>query len=561
MRISDIHQDNNGLRQHQKEAKKKILKAWDNYNSIMLQMPTGTGKTFLVVSLINDLLCAYKKMHKEINILIVAHRTELLDQISATLSRYNISHGFIQGTREQHLWKRVQVGSIMSLLTPKNQINVCRQNFDYIIVDEAHHSLADTYIRLFNLFPNAKKLGVTATPLRLNHESFLHLYQHLITTQQISWFIEHHLLSDFEYVSIKPNSEIQRLVDNSDVAQTGDFVNADLDNTFNNQRIRSKLFDSYKNYAYGKKGIIYAINKKHAAKIANLYSCHGVTAVAIDCDTPKEERQDIILKFKQGIIKVLVNVDIFTEGFDCPDVNFIQLARPTKSLSLYLQQVGRGLRIAEGKEKTIIIDNVGLYNYFGLPDANRQWQNHFKGDESVEHKGSYNRAASICSSFELELKSSKLEEDNEEMVIVRGATAEKEVIVTAKYPKQNKEKPSEFSLCDYFLVRGTAHKFKIYPFLKNHGKATRGVGNCIFDYDDERDRILLCDNPSSNLQIINGNIKLATILSFVSTLANKDLTFILDTNKLRAECGEEKSNSTTIFEALAMISKLFLNNL
>lgn len=164
MDFSKVFQDNIKLRPHQIDAKAKILDAWSKYDSVMLQMPTGTGKTYLFTSLINDLLYNYTKLHKEINILVVAHRTELLDQISATLSRFGIPHGFIQGKREQHLWKRVQVGSIMSLLTEKNINNVTRGRFDYIIVDEAHHSLADTYIKLFNLFPEAKKLGVTATP-------------------------------------------------------------------------------------------------------------------------------------------------------------------------------------------------------------------------------------------------------------------------------------------------------------------------------------------------------------------------------------------------------------
>lgn len=128
-------------------------------------------------------------------------------------------------------------------------------------------------------------------------------------------------MSDFDYVSIKPESEVQRLVNNSEVSSTGDFLNSDLDNTFNNQRIRSKLYESYEKFAKGKQGIIYAINKRHAAKIAELYSSHGVSAVAIDCDTPKEERHDLIHAFKEGSIQVLVNVDIFTEGFDCPSVS------------------------------------------------------------------------------------------------------------------------------------------------------------------------------------------------------------------------------------------------
>lgn len=466
MDFASFVQDNTVLRPHQIEAKAKIFDAWSKYDSVMLQMPTGTGKTYLFTSLINDIINTYKLAHKDIKILIVVHRTELLDQISATLNKFGIAHGFIQGAREQYLWKRVQVGSIMSLLTDKNYYNVCRQKFDYIIVDEAHHSLADTYIRLFGLFPNAKKLGVTATPWRLNHESFLSLYQYLIVSPQISWFINNNLLSDFDYVSIKQDSEVQRLVDSSEVVSTGDFSNADLDNTFNNQRIRSKLYESYLQFANGRKGIIYAINKCHAAMIAELYSSHGVKAMAIDCDTPRDVRQEMITAFKNGEISVLVNVDIFTEGFDCPDVNFIQLARPTKSLSLYLQQVGRGLRIVEGKEKTIILDNVGLYNYFGLPDANRKWQYHFEGHEDVEHISRSSQDRDSLGMAEFEFAESKFSEDDEQMVVVRGATTS---MSNSKQECQEQKKMpiiQDVSLCDYYLIIGHRKRFKIYPFIK-----------------------------------------------------------------------------------------------
>ena len=354
MDFASFIQDNTVLRPHQIEAKAKIFEAWSKYDSVMLQMPTGTGKTYLFTSLINDLINTYKQAHKDIKILIVAHRTELLDQISATLNKFGIAHGFIQGAREQYLWKRVQVGSIMSLLTDKNYYNVCKQKFDYIIVDEAHHSLADTYIRLFGLFPQAKKLGVTATPWRLNHESFLLLYQYLIVSPQISWFINNNLLSDFDYVSIKPDSEVQRLVDHSQVLATGDFSNTDLDNTFNNQRIRSKLFESYLKFANGRKGIIYAINKCHAAKIADLYSNHGVKAMAIDCDTPKDVRQDLISAFKSGEISVLVNVDIFTEGFDCPDAFRIMT-------ELWNEIVIEGATSAERKSEEYLTNNFKTF--------------------------------------------------------------------------------------------------------------------------------------------------------------------------------------------------------
>lgn len=556
MEITSFIQDNTVLRPHQIEAKAKIFDAWSKYDSVMLQMPTGTGKTYLFTSLINDIINTYRNIHKDLKILVVAHRTELLDQISATLNKFGIAHGFIQGVREQYLWKRVQVASIMSLLTEKNYYNVCKQKFDYIIVDEAHHSLADSYIKLFGLFPKAKKLGVTATPWRLNHESFLSLYQHLIVSPQISWFINNNLLSDFDYVSIKPDSEVQRLVDNTDVSMAGEFSNTDLENTFNNRRIRSKLYESYKQFAKGRKGIIYAINKRHAAKIAELYSSHGVKSVAIDCDTPKEERQNLIHAFKRGDISVLVNVDIFTEGFDCPDVSFIQLARPTKSLALYLQQVGRGLRIVAGKEKTIILDNVGLYNYFGLPDANRKWQYHFVGNGDIEHKSHSSHDYVNFKQFDIEFDESRFEEENEQMIVVRGGVSSKPCRIKME-EKVKLPAIKEFSLCDYYLILGYSESFKIYPFIKKRGKATDNVGNCVFEYNEEKEKIEFYEDTESNKRELKDKVKLYSILAFAAMLASIDIDDVLNIKILQEKSDSENKEKETLFAVLEMIGRIY----
>lgn len=567
MEFLNIVSDNTDLREHQIFAKTKIYEAWQSHNSVMLQMPTGTGKTYLFTSIIKDIVSTYKSAHKEINILVVAHRAELLEQISSTLEKFGVSHGFIQGSREQHLWRRVQVGSIMSLLTEKNFLNTRRQNFDYIIVDEAHHSLADTYVNLFNLFPEARKLGVTATPWRLNHESFLSLYQDLVQSPQISWFIEHKLLADFEYVSIKPDSEIQKLVNKSEVASTGDFVNSYLDNTFNNQRIRSKLFESYSKYAKGRKGIIYAINKLHAAKIADMYSSYGIKTVAIDCDTPREERQYLISMFKTGEIQVLVNVEIFTEGFDCPDVSFIQLARPTRSLALYLQQVGRGLRITDGKDKTIILDNVGLYNYFGLPDANRKWRYHFIGTDDVERSIDKSKDRTEREMSDYNFDKTKLDEDNEPMMVVRGASESVEENTKGNESGLSSEgtksgqlsattahklwSVEEFTLSDYYLVRGNNLKFSIYPFVKKKGKSTEAVGNAVFESST---LLVFGTNIDENRRMVEGNVKLHSILLFAAMRINLQAEDIYNLNRLaeRANCGF--SGTATLFDVLKMMS-------
>jgi hypothetical protein len=153
----------------------------------------------------------------------------------------------------------------------------------------------------------------------------------------------------------------------------------EMDAVLNKRPSIERLYRSVERFAKGKKGIVYAISIGHAREIASYYQCQGVSSVAIDSHTPKEERKRLVEAFKAGEIEVLVNVDVFSEGFDCPDVEFVQMARPTLSLSKYLQQVGRGLRKVAGKESCMLIDNVGLYKVFGLPLQAWDWERMFAG--------------------------------------------------------------------------------------------------------------------------------------------------------------------------------------
>jgi len=152
-----------------------------------------------------------------------------------------------------------------------------------------------------------------------------------------------------------------------------------MNEVLNRETSIGRLYESVERYARGKKGIVYAVSIAHARRIAACYSSHGLEAVAIDSRTPASERRELVEDFRRGKVKVLVNVDIFSEGFDCPDVEFVQLARPTLSLAKYLQQVGRGLRRSADKASCMLIDNVGLYRIFGLPARNHDWAAMFEG--------------------------------------------------------------------------------------------------------------------------------------------------------------------------------------
>ena len=405
-RYSDIYMDNPKLRPYQQKAKREIFEAWNDVDNVMFQMPTGTGKTRLFTSIIRDINHYSIRAREAVKILIIAHRTELIDQIDESLKKYHVPHNVIGGSRKKreeddlvrarsikevtHTKKAsekkfpVHVASIQTLTHPKNLDYAKKLNVQFIIIDEAHHALATTYKKLWDLYPGSKRLGVTATPWRMNHQSFTDLFDKLVMSMPIKDFIKQGYLSPYKYFSLRDDSYIQKTIDGIELDKFGEYSESSMEENMDIGKIRAQLLSSYQSLARGKKGIIYAINIAHARHISKEYEAAGYRVVAIDSKTTDAERIEMVRDFKKGKIDIIVNVDIFSEGFDCPDIEFIQLARPTRSLVKYLQQVGRGLRITESKEHCIILDNVGMYSRFGLPDARRHWNYHFLGHEVDE---------------------------------------------------------------------------------------------------------------------------------------------------------------------------------
>jgi superfamily II DNA or RNA helicase len=376
------------LHPYQQKAKSDIFKAWDEVHHVMLQMPTGTGKTYLFSSIIHDINDWSMKTHTPNKMLVIAHRKELIDQIDKSLGVFHVAHSVLAGPKEQrNLSNPVIVSSIQTITHPANEgeMERLRSRIHFVIIDEAHHAMANTYRKLWKMFPEARFLGVTATPWRMNHSGFRRIFDRLILTQSVKKCISQGYLAQYNYYSLKPNSWVQGAIDGiHNFDKWGDYDEHALIDTMDLGHIRAQLVKSYQKYAWKKKGIIYSINKQHSANICNDYRGLGVRIVDIDDSTPSALRKQYVDEFKEGKIDIIVNVNIFSEGFDCPDIEFIQLARPTRSLTMYLQQVGRGLRITEGKSKCIILDNVGMYSRFGLPDANRHWMAHFRGQDVDE---------------------------------------------------------------------------------------------------------------------------------------------------------------------------------
>ena len=501
---------------YQEDMKERIEKALRLHRSVMAQMPTGTGKTVLLASVVESFL----REHSNCHVWIVAHRRELVSQIRETIERvFSKTHPSSltlkggstafpkplspQGTgdvtapprRSEPLrskvggpskvspdcagWDRLGMSgaskvspdclSASAFNVPIKAVSIqwLSKHYDeieeepgMIVIDEAHHALAKTYKGMWERFPNAKFLGLTATPCRLNGKGFTDLFDVLVQSWSVPEFISKGRLATYDFVSIKSDGVTQGLIDSLQKrGADGDYQNKEMDRVLNKKPSIERLYKSFEKYGKDRKGIVYAINISHANAIAEFYREHGIAAVAIDSKTPSSLRKELIERFKassntsfskthpssltlkggstafpkplspQGTgdvtaptrrseplrskdggpskvspdcagwdrlgttclraadgaapIQVLVNVDIFSEGFDCPDVEFVQLARPTLSLAKYLQMVGRGLRVARGKKSCVMIDNVGLYRVFGLPSQVWNWNAMFEGKLKV----------------------------------------------------------------------------------------------------------------------------------------------------------------------------------
>ena len=417
------------LRDYQIDMLHRLQDLWTRLRSVMVQMPTGTGKTHLMAAVIRSLTpspsfpsearlpVAFPKgegsKYQGGGVLVVAHRIELIEQISQTLDGFGVEHGLIVSGQEIDFSQRVQVASIQTLARRKDgqkfseiinnsEEGKSRKKFpgigkndehydnfspSLVIIDEAHHALAKTYRMLWERWPEAKFLGLTATPCRLNNAPFTDLFQKLLQSWSIQEFIDKGWLSDFEYVSASPNSEAMKRVRKLQKrGADGDYQTAELALVMDVPESIEHLYKTYKQFAGGKKGIVYAIDREHAQHIAAYYQEQGVACAVIDSKTSAENRKTLVAAYREGELRVLVNVDIFSEGFDCPEVEFIQLARPTLSLSKYLQQVGRGMRVSPGKPHVLILDQVGLYQTFGLPTEERDWRQTFYGLASGKGK-------------------------------------------------------------------------------------------------------------------------------------------------------------------------------
>lgn len=375
------------LRPYQKDAEDQIFASWkDGYKNLMYQLVTGGGKTELFTDIIRKFLLAKKRA------MLIAHREELIAQAWDKLYKKQIFSGIIKGDVKRNYSLPCQVASIQTIARrselPKAHV---------VIIDEAHHSeYENTYGRaLLDHFPNSYVLGVTATPYRLSGKGFTNLYEKLITGPTFKELVAWGYLTPLRlFIGDRPDL---RLIKQS----KGDY---EIEEAAKAMAL-VPLVDSYLEHCAGMCGVVFACNVKHSNQVVSQYRDRGISAAHLDATTPAEERRQILQRFKAGQLKVISNVGIITEGFDFPDMEFVQLARPTKSLSMFLQMIGRVTRTDYNviKDATdddarrllvslskkpfgYVLDNAGCIEEHGMPDKEHNWQMHFEGRQKKKKK-------------------------------------------------------------------------------------------------------------------------------------------------------------------------------
>lgn len=347
------------LRDYQKQAIADVRESYRKGNRrTLLVMPTGSGKTLCFSSIAAGMAKNGKR------ILIIAHRRELLKQISAALKTAGVRHGVMTGGSKGIPHANVVVASVFTLARRISHFPAPH----LIIGDEAHHfTPKSTWGQVVAAFPRAHVLGVTATPERLDGKGLGLMFDDMVLGPSVAELQEQGFLSKADvYAPSRPDLRSLH-------TRMGDYVNSELESAMDKPSITGSAVKHYEKLANGKRAITFCVSVKHAEDVAREFREAGHQAAHIDGGMDERLRDSTLKKFADGEIRVLTSCDLISEGFDLPAVEVAILLRPTKSLGLYLQQVGRSIRIAPGKQFTVVLDHAGNTARHGFIDEHREW--------------------------------------------------------------------------------------------------------------------------------------------------------------------------------------------
>lgn len=356
------------LRPYQEQFVADLRASMAKHRRVLGVAATGAGKT-VVFTYITD--SAIKRGKR---VTILAHRQEILSQISKALGQFGIRHGWIIPGRTPTN-DPVQVGMIQTVTRRLDKI----QEPDICVIDEAHHAASGGYEALQKLW-NCYYLGVSATPERLDGKGLYGSFDALVMGPQTGWLIANGFLSQYTYLAPPDGVDLTGIK-----TRMGDFAIDQLAQAIDKATITGNLINHYRRYLDGKSAIAFCVNIAHAEHVAAQFSEAGISAASIDGKTERNRRFQLLDQLGTGELKVLTSCDLIGEGVDVPSVNGAILARPTKSLSLHLQQVGRVLRLKPDGSKAVILDHAGNVRRHGMPDIEFPWSLEGTGRKKVEY--------------------------------------------------------------------------------------------------------------------------------------------------------------------------------
>lgn len=347
------------LRDYQQDAVVKVRDAFGRVRRVLLVKPTGAGKTIVFAYIAEGVQRKGKRVG------IFAHRRELLRQISKALDLFNVPHAMLTADSRGMPRAPVLVGSIFTF---KNRLKHSVP-FDLLIFDEAHHAaLGTTYGQVISSFPDARVLGVTATPLRLDGQGLGDSFDEMVIGPTVAELTAMGWLSPAEVYAPKHALDLRGLK-----VRGGDYVNSELTEMMDKPSITGNAVEHYSRMAMGKSAIAFCCSIKHAIDVATEFRAAGIAAEHVDGKMEDYERDGALMRFQRGETPVLTSCDLISEGFDMPGIEVAILLRPTMSLGLYMQQVGRAIRPMFGKSRTLVLDHAGNTAQHGFIDEPREW--------------------------------------------------------------------------------------------------------------------------------------------------------------------------------------------
>lgn len=398
------------LRPYQTDVNLKIFQAWnEGHKNVLLVLPTGGGKTKCFCALVIETM---NIPGVSLPTAIMVHRKELVQQICLTLSEEEISHNIIAARKdikgiiaaERRMFGRqfYNVNSKVTVISVdtlnaryETYKNWCTQIKQWITDEAAHVLRENKWGKAISYFTNARGLGVTATPERLDRKGLgSHadgVFDIMIEGPPTRWMIDAKYLSKYK-IAI-PDSDYNKYLQSN--SSTSDYSKQAMIQASNKSQIVGDVVENYIKFANGKQAILFASDVATAKRMEKKFTDKGIIAKSLDGTTPDAQRLDALIKYREKKIQLLINVDLFSEGLDVPAIECVIIARPTKSLNIYLQQIGRGLRILDGKDHAIIIDHVGNILHHGLPCNVKKWTL-----DRIKTTGKKLNFLRICSNYE-----------------------------------------------------------------------------------------------------------------------------------------------------------------